>query len=466
MTEEPSRPTSIPPDQPEDARVEGSGDGAAETDADPVTVRAGGAHAGAAPRDGSPVLTARDHGAMTTPPPPGRSLRIGYLSGSPRIATRADTEVFGPRAHILGVIEALRSDGHAVEDFILGDRVSASASGEGSRRLVTGGRTRQLTVDVARLGLRVAVRRRARRALTGPFDLVYERYALFQELGRPFQRAGVPWVVETNAVLAHEARLERDALALQRLAASLERRTYAHADLVVCVSGPLRQLLVERAGVAPEKIAVVPNGVDLARFRAAPLPAPTPAADLVVGFVGFVIERQGLDELIGAVAVLRRRGVRVRALVIGDGPDRDRLEQRAVEVGVADHVDFHDQVPWPEVPARIASFTVGYSGQRGVAGMPMYHSPLKLYEYLAMARPVVASDHRDARSAVAGSGAGWTFPPGDQDALVEVLAAAAALSPEELEAMGRRGRRHVEEHHTWAHRSRQLLGELADRGLT
>jgi glycosyltransferase involved in cell wall biosynthesis len=396
----------------------------------------------------------------------GRGLRIAYLSGSPRIATRDDAEVSGPRAHILGLIEALRGDGHVVEEYILGDELRADVSGEGSGRLVHGGWLRQLAVDVVRLLLRVVVGFRARRRLQGAFDVTYERYALFQQLGRRFQRAGSFWVVETNAVMSQEARRERNALALQRLAGALERRTYLRADLVVCISEPLRDLLVTEAAVDAGKILVVPNGVDLRRF-----PAPETRAgdvgegELVVGFVGFVIERQGLDELIAAVAALRARGRRVRAVIVGDGPDRERLERQVADRGLQEAVAFPGQVAWTDVPGWIASFSVGYSGQRGVAGMPMYHSPLKIYEYLAMARPVIATHHRDAEEALLRPGVGWTFPAGDGAALVDVMDAVAALGADELSAAGERARRHVEEHHTWTHRARQVLDDLERRGL-
>jgi len=400
---------------------------------------------------------------MTAP----ASLRIAYLSGSPRITTRDDAGVSGPRAHILGLIGALRRQGHKVDEFVLGDRVTARLSAEGVQPSTRGGWARQLAVDLVRLGMRRTVARRAAAALVGPYDVAYERFALFQELGRRFRAEGAVWVVESNAVISQEARRERNALALQRLAGRLELRTYRRADLVVCVSDALRQQLVGELGVPADKVLVLPNAVDSQRFRADG-PAAGHAArrgELVVGFVGFVIERQGLTELVQAVAALRREGVSVRAVVVGDGPDLDGLRRLAAAEGVGDGVTFRGQVAWAEVPQAISTFSVGYSGQRGVAGMAMYHSPLKIYEYLAMARPVIASDHEDARAAVAAPGAGWTFPAGDVAALGDVLRRVASLSPEALDDAGQRARQQVDEHHTWEHRGRTLVEELRLRAL-
>lgn len=398
--------------------------------------------------------------------PTRHRLRIAYLSGSPRISTRDDAEVAGPRAHIIGLIDALRHDRHEVEPFILGDRLPPRVSGEGSLQLISGGRLRQLVVDLARLVLRYTLGRRVGRALDGTFDLTYERFALFQSLGRRFQRAGVPWVLETNAVLAREAKHERSTLALHRVARRLERRAYRQADLVVCISDALRQMIHLDAGVPVDRIVVLPNGVDVDRFAPAATPAGRAAdGQLVVGYVGWITERQGLDQLIAAIATLAAEGAAIRAVIVGDGPDRPRLEQLAAAAGIGGRIDFAGQVAWDAVPGWIADFSVGYSGQRGVGGMPMYHSPLKIYEYLGVGRPVVASSFPDAVEALVAPRAGWVFPPGDEDALTGLLRQLTGCTDDELASFGRRGRAHVEQCHTWAHRSRELLGVLEDRGL-
>lgn len=397
------------------------------------------------------------------------ALRVAYLSGSPRIATRDDAGVSGPRAHILGLIEAWRRQGHTVDAYVLGDRVPRSLSAEGVQRSRLSGGLRRVAVDAVRLGMRRSVAARARRELPGSYDVVYERFALFQELGRSFRESGAAWVVESNAVVSQEARQEHNALALQAVAARLERRTYRQADLVVCVSTTLRDMLVAQLGVPADKIMVLPNGVDTERFQSDGLPAGEVSRhnELVVGFVGFVVERQGLDELIRAVAMLRRQAVAVavRVVIVGSGPALADLTQLAASEGVGEAVEFRGQLSWSEVPAVIATFSVGYSGQRGVSGMPMYHSPLKIYEYLASGRPVVAADHEDARRVLVDEGAGWTFPPGDVAKLAEVLSQVAGLERDELSTMGVRARKVVQEQHSWAHRAEQIVQELTGRGL-
>lgn len=404
---------------------------------------------------------------MSAAPALRQGLRIAYLSGSPRIATRDDAEVTGPRSHILGLIAALEVDGNEVEAFILGDRLPPRVSGTGSLQLITGGWLRQLAVDMVRLALRWTVARRARRELKGPLDLSYERFALFQNLGRGFQRSGTPWVLETNAVVAQEAKRERNSLVLGRVASWLERRAYRQADLIVCISESLRDMIVADAGVPRDRIVVMPNGVDLERFAASGTPAGRAAGGtgVVVGYVGLVTERQGLDQLIRAVGNLSREGVDIRAVIVGDGPDRPRLEEQVTAEGLEHRVEFVGQVAWQAVPGWIERFSVGYSGQRGVGGMPMYHSPLKIYEYLGVGRPVVASRYPDAVDTLVAPRAGWVFPAGDEAALTDLLREVAQLPSDELSAYGHRARQHVEHHHTWQHRSARLIDVLEERGL-
>lgn len=397
----------------------------------------------------------------------GHPLRVAYLSGSPRISTRDDAGVSGPRAHILGLVGGLRAAGHDVPMYVFGDQLPGKVSAKGDQGSPAAGALRRLAVDVVRVGMRRAVASSARRSVPGHVDVAYERLALFQELGRRFQARGAVWVVETNSILSLEARIEHHALALPRLAARLERRTYGDADVVVAVSQPLKDMLVKHMGVPADKILVLPNGVDIDRFHADGPPAGEVGSDgeLVVGFVGFVVERQGLDDLVRAVAQVRRRGTSVRAVIVGDGADLPRLRELAASEGVAESVQFLGQVPFSEVAAAISRFSVGYSGQRGVGGMPMYHSPLKIYECLAMGRPVIATDHGDARRVLGDAGAGWTFRAGDVDSLVAVLEDVASLGREGLSDSGARARRQIEQHHTWSHRADQLIEALRGRDL-
>jgi len=95
---------------------------------------------------------------------------------------------------------------------------------------------------------------------------MYERFAVLQALGWVFKRDGIPWILETSGLYSDEAKTERNSLVLTGVARRLEVFAYGRCDVLVCVSAALKELVVEKTGVDPEKILVVPNGVDAAFF--------------------------------------------------------------------------------------------------------------------------------------------------------------------------------------------------------
>lgn len=390
--------------------------------------------------------------------------QLAYLSGAPRVSTADAAEAVGPRSHVLGVIGGFERAGWQVDRYIAGDqRWAGPFARSGAEAAVRKARWRGAVTD----GLRMTIgaynaRAAVRRVPTA--DLAYERFGSFQSLGRPFQRRGIPWVLETSGPFFHEAKRERGTLVLTGPARRHELAAYRDCDLLVCVSETLRDWLIE-AGVSDGHLTVAPNGVDIHRFDPSPYAAVAPRSDeLVVGFIGVVHAWQGLETLVEAVATLRAGSVPVVAQIVGDGPALEELRALAVERGVADAVRFGGRVPAGAVPAHIAGFDVGFSGHLPLLDGRMYHSPLKLYEYLAMGKPLIAADHAEARRLVKQTGAGHLFPAGDPDALAAVLAAAADDLPA-VRSAGWAMRSHVVAEHSWDRRVADLLAEVERRGL-
>ena len=389
--------------------------------------------------------------------------RLGYLSGALRVSTKPDVGAHGPRSHVVGFSRALERGGWDVRPFIVGDTERAQRLAPAGRTEAVQGRWhRKLATDGVRIGAGLLNARRAHQALAGEVDVVYERFASFQALGAAFQQRGIPWVLETSGPFFHEAKVERERLVLQALARRMELRAYLRCDVLVCVSEPLREILVE-LGVPAERTYVLPNGVDPDRF-ALNGHIPPETDDLTVGYVGSLLGWQGVETLVDAVGVARGRGVPVRAIIVGDGTNRPGLEARAHRAGVAAHVGFAGRQPPDAVPGLIAGFDLGFSGHLPLLAGRMYHSPLKLYEYLAMGKPLVAADHPEARGLVEGAGAGFLFPPGDVEALAEVLAR-AAQEVRTLRGHAADVRAYVVAHHSWDRRVRDFSAELERRGL-
>ncbi len=134
---------------------------------------------------------------------------LGYLSGAPRVSTRPEAMLSGPRSHVLGVMRALENLGWNVKPFIVGDRVPLQwVAGKHTGRQLHPGWIRRLAADLLRLVMGIGNGWRARREL-GEVDWVYERIGAFQALGWWFRRRGIPWILETNAILHVEAAQDR-----------------------------------------------------------------------------------------------------------------------------------------------------------------------------------------------------------------------------------------------------------------
>ncbi|BCX17474.1 MAG: glycosyl transferase family 1 [Geminicoccaceae bacterium] len=281
-------------------------------------------------------------------------------------------------------------------------------------------------------GLRLAVAARRWRP-----DLLYERYSLHTPTGLLARAlAGVPLLLEINAPLAEE-RARFDGLALPRLARAVERAIWRHADRVLVVTEVLARR-VEAAGVPAERITVTPNGVDLARLDAAPSEAEARRelgleGRLVLGFVGFVKAWHGLDAVLDWLA--RAPFPDAFLLVAGDGPARPELARRAKELGIEERVRFLGIVPRERIATVIRGFDIAL--QPAVVD---YASPLKLVEYMALGRAILAPDSANIREVLRHGESAWLVPPDGLHAGLDRLARDPALRA----ALGRAARATVE----------------------
>jgi len=210
---------------------------------------------------------------------------------------------------------------------------------------------------------------------------------------------------------------------------------------------------IESRGVPRERITVVPNCADDRYFAPLPDPAPVrarlgiPEQDVVVGLLTHVVEYEGIDTLIEAVALLRGRGEQVTLLVLGDGLELPRLRARAQQAGLGEHAVLPGRVPYAQVPEHLAALDV-YCVPRRDTPVTRLVTPLKPLEAMAAGRPVVASDLPALAEIVADGRTGRLFPAGDAHALAEVLSALAA-DPDLRSALVGAARTWVRANRTW-----------------
>ena len=178
-------------------------------------------------------------------------------------------------------------------------------------------------------------------------DLIYERYNLYYLAGVLVHHArGIPLMLEVNSPICEE-RSRHGGLALKPLAGALQRWVWRSADRVFVVTGVLKQMVVA-AGVARDRVTVVPNAIDPAMFTAEPYRA-SPGAPVTIGFIGFIRDWHGLDQVIDGLAQ-RRGGTPIRLIVAGDGPAHAALQRQSAKLGVDDLVQFVGLQPRSAVP--------------------------------------------------------------------------------------------------------------------
>ncbi len=388
----------------------------------------------------------------------GYKYKLGYLSGAPRVSTRPEAAASGPRTHVLGVIGAFQRLGWEVYPYIVGDKVPISWIKEESEQTLQKSALFRLGADLVRLVMGLVHGWRASRELPA-VDWVYERYGVFQALGWWFQRKGIPWILETNELCYVSATSDhRSTRNFKEILKIHERWAYRQCDILVCTSQDLADLIVRNLNIPIEKIIVVPNGVDVDRLDPDKVQPKRFFEGPTIGFVGQLAPWQRLDILLEAMAELRKEGIVYNLVVVGNGPMRDDWEVRMNSLDLAQQVRFVGQVPWDEVPGYIAGFDLGYAGAVPLAVGKMYHSPLKLYEYASMAKPIVAAAYDDALQLTKNGAQLYLFEPGNREDLIRALHR-AYQEREAWPAYGARNRAIVSAKHTWEQRISEMIAK-------
>ncbi len=380
-------------------------------------------------------------------------MRIAYITADPGVP------VFGSKGcsiHVQEVLRALAGRGAQIELFAT--NCAGEPAGLGQVRLhplppaPKGDLAfREQKCLLANEPLRAALERE------GPFSLVYERHSLWSFAAMEYARAsGTPGLLEVNAPLIDE-QAEHRGLVDRAGAERATERALSATMALVAVSDEVAEYLASFPA-AQGKVHVVPNGVNPGRFPPDLKPSlPAPPGTFTVGFAGSMKPWHGLGTLLEAFARLHDANPESRLLLVGDGAGRQPLAAEASSRGLGAAVQFTGAVAPGDVPGLLASMDVGVAPYPSVANF--YFSPLKVYEYMAAARPVVASRVGQLEKLIEPEVTGLLVPPGDVTALASGLER-IRREPELGLRLGRAARAKVLRHHTWDGAVQRIL-ELA-----
>lgn len=324
------------------------------------------------------------------------------------------------------------------------------------------------------------------------YSFVYQRMSVANFAGVTLSRRWqVPLVLEYNGSEAWVARNWGTPLKFHALAVKAEEVCLRHSHLVVTVSEVLREELLER-GVEPERIVTYPNCVDLGafdpeRFRPEEKEAlrreyGIPADAQVIGFVGTFGQWHGIDVLAEAIGRLVDeeaqwlRHHRVRFMLVGDGLKMSQVRARLTGERYAKFVVFTGLVDQMHAPRYMASCDVLVSPHvRNADGSRFFGSPTKLFEYMAMAKGIVASDLEQIGKVLEKSVRVGDLPeagPEEDESRLAVLVAPGSVDelvqgmkfmverPVWRLCLGRNSREAVLAKYTWSHHVKAILDGL------
>jgi glycosyltransferase involved in cell wall biosynthesis len=382
-------------------------------------------------------------------------VKILYLSfdpGIPYLGTK------GASIHIREFTRALREAGHQIEVAVA--RMGASAENvDGVHELP------EIKADLFEEGqgwgdpkLIAEARSFARNFAPWAFpstasDLVYERYSLFGIAGLTLARQRkAPFVLEVNSPLVEEDATYRG-LVMKPLAGAIEQYLFSQADCIIAVSEVVRNYV---CSIAPNAhVEVLPNGVDAALFSRA-----TPDAYIreklgkdrfLIGFSGSLKPWHGLESLLHAFRSLAKEGFGL--VIVGDGPLHKPLLKEVEKSNLGDSVILTGAVEFEQVPRILKTLDAVAAPYPEMANF--YFSPLKIFEYMASGRPIVASGIGQTREVLQDERNALLVPPGDTDALIRGF---KRLKDDPFlgQRLGQTAQKDVQESHTWAMRVKTI----------
>jgi len=264
------------------------------------------------------------------------------------------------------------------------------------------------------------------------------------------RRCGVPIVFEVNAPTAYEYRQYRSHYHLLPVFAEwLEARTLSRADGMFVVSELLKRHFVER-GIPEWKVRVVPNGVDISRFRPGTVDPRVRqrfrGKSVVLGFVGSFARFHGIDQLREAIDYIAPLRPETCFLMVGAGELSTDLQDHCRRQGLSRRVYFTGHVASEEVPGLMAAADIliaPYEAQEF-----FYLSPIKIFEYMAVGRAVVAAGVGQIREIIQDETNGLLYEPASAGALGERLLRLVD-DPDFRRRLGEAARRTVESRYTW-----------------
>lgn len=292
--------------------------------------------------------------------------------------------------------------------------------------------------------------------ILGEYDIAFERNSLYNSgVAMACEKLNLPYVMFFDAdQIAEMDFMGKPLKGLLRWRASNFLRYNLRASRrIICVSDIAKRHLLKNWDVPSDKLVVLSNAVDVERFKPdAELGAHTRASlqlidNPLIVFVGSFYQWHDVVTLLRAFTNVLKTNSDARLILVGDGAEREKMMQLSKDLGLEHAVRFTGYVSHAEVSR--------YVNMADVAVVPvpnmtqeMWLSPMKLFEYMASGKAVVASAMGQIKDIIKDGENGLLVPAGDEVALANAISRLLEDDPLRIQ-LGKQAREDAVNHHSW-----------------
>lgn len=300
-----------------------------------------------------------------------------------------------------------------------------------------------------------------------PFDLLLLHLSQgdLEVLAQLCRQTKLPVVIRVPAPLSYEAKHIQQRFISKRDQQN-ERFLYEKADAILVISEGMKQIFVEM-GLAAQKIYSVPNGVDFNKFSSANKDGRAVRQrhglvdKKVVGYVGSFWPGNDLITLLKAWQLVESQCSEAALLLVGYGAQFEPSQQLSARLGLKNCI-WVGQVPHDRVPNYITAMDVAVGPY--VKEAVRFVSPLKVIEYAALGRPVVATSGGQIKEIIEDGVTGYTYEAGSAEELADHILTLLA-NPEAAAEMGSQAKRLMEEWYSWDRIAAKVLQVCRDTAV-
>ena len=296
------------------------------------------------------------------------------------------------------------------------------------------------------------------------YDLIHERFNLLA-LGGAWasKKLGIPFVLEVNADLLEQRKFKGiEERGLRRLFAIWSTHMcFRTATQVICISPRLKEHLKTKWNVNESKLAVLPIAADVEAFKTnfnsdVVRKSLGLTAEPVVMWVGGFYPWHDLTLLLESFALILKRRPDARLVLVGDGQTRSLVSEIVAKNGLSGAVIMTGAIAHSQVPEMLSIADVAVVPSAPVtASLGGTGTPLKLFEYMAAAKAIVATAHNEALEVIRDGYSGLLVAAGDANQFADTTLKLID-DPKERSRLGQNARQQAVELYSWEEYTRRL----------